>query len=267
MFPITRPDSTKSLKIKWYDWMNLVPSVLSFCPSRAKHYERCGGAAVSHNLKWRPRRKMLSVSLNQFQCSEKLPPCVRSESTSTSREWMRRFLETGSLLQTNRAWCPSVSKESVRSVQQGYLHSPKMSIHRASRQLNLHTTRMHWGLHNYLKFYLYKVQIVQRMAIQYVQISLVAFWIQHFPWSDTVFGRSNFMPIDKSVITTCEFWESEDPRAHSHAHDQISNSPKINAWRGLTQNRIISPFFLVTETTNGQVDLEMIEFCVAPQVK
>uniref|UniRef100_T1JC22 Tc1-like transposase DDE domain-containing protein n=1 Tax=Strigamia maritima TaxID=126957 RepID=T1JC22_STRMM len=45
------------------------------------------------------------------------------------------------------------------------------------------------------------------------------------------------------------------------------DSPKVNVWCGLMQDRIIGPFYFAETNVNGDVYLDMLEQYIAPQLQ
>ena len=60
-----------------------------------------------------------------------------SPTTSSIRHWSQQFQTTGCLCKEKSAGWPRVSKESVERVRQSFLRSPKKSVRRASRELEM----------------------------------------------------------------------------------------------------------------------------------
>ena len=83
-------------------------------------------------------------------------------SRSSIRRWLKKFMETGSVLDAVRIEQPKISAENIESVRQAF-SSPIKSIRTAARQLELLPTTVHMVLHKRLRLYAYKVQMLQRL--------------------------------------------------------------------------------------------------------
>ena len=71
-------------------------------------------------------------------------------SHSSIRQWHKKFMETGSVLDAVRSGRPRTSAENIECVRQAFSHSPIKSIHTAARELELPPTTVHKVLHKRL---------------------------------------------------------------------------------------------------------------------
>jgi len=87
-----------------------------------------------------------------------LPPDVKS-----IKAWYAKFVEAGSFGDLNRSGKSSVSDETVDAVREAFQRSPGKLTHRAPNELRVPQSTVVKILHKRLKFYAYKVQIVQSL--------------------------------------------------------------------------------------------------------
>ena len=67
------------------------------------------------------------------------------------------------MFNTRRSGRPRTSKENIERVRQAFQRSPMKSIHTVARQLELPRSTVHKVLHNNLRLYTYKVQMLQAL--------------------------------------------------------------------------------------------------------
>jgi hypothetical protein len=79
------------------------------------------------------------------------------------KAWQNKFLETGSVLKGHGGGRQRVSDEKVENVRQAFVRSPRKSIRRASRELQMPPATVHKVLRKRLRLYAYKVQILQEL--------------------------------------------------------------------------------------------------------
>ena len=80
------------------------------------------------------------------------------------RLWHKKFMETGTVFDTRRSGRPRTSEENIERVRQAFQCSPMKSVRTAARQLELLAcSTVHKVLHNNLRLYAYKVQMLQAL--------------------------------------------------------------------------------------------------------
>ena len=72
-------------------------------------------------------------------------------------------METGTVFNTRRSGRPRISEENIEYVRQAFQRSPIKSIRTAARHLELPRSTVHKVLHNNLRLYAYKVQMLQAL--------------------------------------------------------------------------------------------------------
>ena len=65
------------------------------------------------------------------------------QARSSIRLWRKKFMETGSVLDTVRSWRPRTSAENIESVRQAFSRSLTKSIRTAARELELPIIAVH----------------------------------------------------------------------------------------------------------------------------
>ena len=78
------------------------------------------------------------------------------------KKWYETFLATGTVLKKHGGG-RKVSDETVEKVQAAYEQSPRKSLRRASRELEMSKSTVHRIVRKRLKLYAYKLQIVQEL--------------------------------------------------------------------------------------------------------
>ena len=72
-------------------------------------------------------------------------------------------MKTGTVFDTRRSGRPRTSKENIERVRQAFQRFPMKFIRTAARQLELLCSTVHKALHNNLRLYAYKVQMLQAL--------------------------------------------------------------------------------------------------------
>ena len=95
--------------------------------------------------------------------------------------WYAKFKATGSVCDLPRTGRPGPSAQAIQTVRDAFLRSPKKSVRRASRELQIPKTSVHRILHKQLLFRAYKVQIVQffhQRITMFVMTLLLPCWLR-----------------------------------------------------------------------------------------
>ena len=79
------------------------------------------------------------------------------------RLWHKKFMEAGTVFDTRRSGRPRTSEENIERVRQAFQCSPMKSIRTAARQLELPRSTVHKVVHKNLRFYAYKIQMLQAL--------------------------------------------------------------------------------------------------------
>uniref|UniRef100_UPI0035902ADC thioredoxin domain-containing protein 17 isoform X2 n=1 Tax=Myxine glutinosa TaxID=7769 RepID=UPI0035902ADC len=106
-------------------------------------------------------------SATQVQRSFRTTYGRQPPSRKTIREWHKKFMETGSILQRKGGGRPSTSCEDVEHIRESFEHNPHKSIRTAARELQLPRSTVHKVLHTRLRLY----ELKDTMVGQQVQVS------------------------------------------------------------------------------------------------
>ena len=157
-------------------------------------------------------------------------------------------METGSVLQKKGAGRPQTSEEEIESVRVAYTKSPRKSIRGGSTKLQIPRSTIHKILHKNLQLYAYKVQLLQGLKPEdKPRRKKFAVTMLDRLISDPGFSKRVCF-CDESTIHVSgllnrhnlRIWGSENP------HDTCElegDSPKLSAWCGIMNDKIICPFF------------------------
>lgn len=187
------------------------------------------------------------------------------------RSWLKQFKETGSVLKGKRPGRPSVSAENVERIRASCQRSPKTSLMRRSLQLGLPRSTVYDVVRKRLKLHAYKIQLVHEIKPNDKRLRLdfavdILNRIDENPnyLNNVLFTDESTFHVNGVVNRhNCRIWGSEKPREIvQHQRD----SPKVNVWCGLMNDRIVGPFIFCENTINGDIYCEMLELYVFPQV-
>ncbi|XP_063240478.1 uncharacterized protein LOC134541176 [Bacillus rossius redtenbacheri] len=192
-------------------------------------------------------------------------------SRPTIREWHKKFMETGSVLQQKGSGRPSTSAGDIERVREAFVRSPGKSIRTAARQLELPRSTVHKVLHKNLRLCAYKVQLLQ--ALQPSDgprpKAFATDMLARMDVEEDFLGRILF--TDEAMFHVSgllnrhnvRIWGSENPHA---SRALVRDSPKFYVWCGLMSTRIIGPFFFAEKTITANVYLDMLTEFAVPQL-
>ena len=147
-------------------------------------------------------------------------------------------MKAGTVFDTRRSRRPRTSEENIELVRQVFQRSPMKSIRTSARQLELPRSPVHKVLHNNLRLYAYKVQMLQALqlndmprrkefAVNMLQrISENETFLKRVCFSDEV----TFHVSGKLNKHNVRIWGSENPHA---SRELQRDSPKVNVWCGI----------------------------------
>ena len=156
-------------------------------------------------------------------------------------------------------WCPHfyVSRYG-NPIQAPYERSPRTSLRRASRELQISKSTLQRIVCKRLKLYAYKVQLIQCLEpnIKPKRVEFANRMLNHLG-ADADFmsticfsDEGTFHVSGKVNRRNVWIWGSQNPDAtKEHVHD----SPKLNDWCILSQTKVIGPFFFAEETVLGRL--------------
>ena len=172
------------------------------------------------------------------------------------------------MLNTRRSGQPRTSEENIERVRQAFQRSPMKSIRTAARQLELPRSTVHKVLHKNLRFYAYKVQMLQALQPNDIpkRKEFAVNMLQRISEDEAFFKRvcfsdeATFHASGKLNKQNVRIWGSEDPHA---SRELQRDSPKVNVWCGIMCNRIIGPFFFNEASITADVYLDLLTEYVA----
>lgn len=178
--------------------------------------------------------------------------------------WYAKFKATGSVCDLPETSRPRPSAQTIQTVRDAFVRSPKKSVRKASRELQIPKTSVHCILHKQLLFRAYKVQIMQSLqprdysarydfaVAKLAEIKEDDDYMKHVLFSDEATFHLN------GVVNrhNARIWGSENPHA---VFDTIRDSPKLNTWCGLMHNKFIGPFLFSGMTITANTYLDMLQ--------
>jgi hypothetical protein len=209
----------------------------------------------------------VTVQRNFWRNFGRPPPDVKS-----IKSWYAKFQERGSVCDKERTGRPRVNQDTVDAVRHAFRQNPRKSVRKASRELQIPRSTVHKILKKELKFFAYKLQVVQKLEqndfplrTEFAnkvldRLELNENYLKRICFSD----EATFHVCGKVNRHNCRIWGSENPRVViEHERD----SPKVNVWCGVMHDRIIGPFFFAEANVNRWSYLDMLELYAVPQLQ
>uniref|UniRef100_A0A1B6EKB9 DUF4817 domain-containing protein n=1 Tax=Cuerna arida TaxID=1464854 RepID=A0A1B6EKB9_9HEMI len=187
------------------------------------------------------------------------------------RKWLQQFKETGSVLKGKSPGRPTVSAENVERIRASCSCSPKKSLVRRSLQLGLPRSIVYDVVRKRLKLHAYKIQLVHEIKSndKGLKLDFAVDILNRIDDSEDFLN--NVMFTDESTFHVngvvnrhnCRIWGSQKPQ---EIVQYQRDSPKVNVWCGLMNDRIVGPFIFAEKTITGDIYCDMLELYVFPQV-
>ena len=173
-------------------------------------------------------------------------------SRPTIRAWYEKFMATGSVEHKKGYGRPRTSDENVERVRQSFLRSPQKSVRTAARELQMSRSTVHDVVRKRLKMYPYKLQIVQaitqddRVARKEFAVTMLRRMEQYSNFLEQIIfsDESTFHVSGKVNKHNVRIWGSENPHVTG---EYVRDSPKVNVWCGVPHERVIGPFFSMSQ--------------------
>jgi hypothetical protein len=147
---------------------------------------------------------------------------------------------------------PRVSEQNVRRIRKAFLRSPKTSISKASRELQIPQTAVSKVLRKHLRLKPYKPQFVQASKATQFCSDFQAMLDENDFVGKVVFSDEATFHFDGKLY--CRIWGTENPHVMV---EQERDSSKVNMFCAVFLHRLCGQFF--TETTvAGDTCLEML---------
>ena len=184
--------------------------------------------------------------------------------------WYRQFVETGCLCKGKSPGRPRVSDGRIERVREAFLRSPRKSVARASRELDMPKMTVWKVLRKRLCFKPYKMRLVQALTpadkvkrrdfCEEMQLKLEDNdFVERLIFCD----EATFHISGKVNVHNVRIWGTEQLHAQiEHRHD----SPKINVFCAVSRKKVHSPFFFPDATVTGDSFLDMLENWLLPQL-
>jgi transposase len=171
-------------------------------------------------------------------------------------DWHRKFEATGCLCKGKSPGRPRVSEENVQRIRQAFLRSPKKSIPKASRELQIPQTTVWKVLRKHLRLKQYKLQLVQALKATQFCSDFQAMLDENDFVGKVVFSDETTFHFDgKLNCLNCRIWGTEN----SHVMvEQERDSSKVNMFCAISLHRLYGQFFFTDTTIAGDTCLEML---------
>ncbi|PSN31536.1 hypothetical protein C0J52_26409, partial [Blattella germanica] len=151
--------------------------------------------------------------------------------------WDRQLRETDRLVcQTGKARKPRITQGDVDRVQASFIRSPRKSIRKAARQLNMHKSTVHDVVHKRLRLRCYKLQLLHALK------------------PDDRPRRRRFAEQILELVENDETYLSKIGFS-----EYQRDTPKVNVWCCLLKTGVIGPFFFGEPTITATTYLDMLE--------
>lgn len=172
-------------------------------------------------------------------------------SKSTVERTIRRFEETGTNKNREKSGRPKTetAEEMAFEVAQAFVENPRLSVSRASQELEISATSVRRNL-KFIKFHPYKIHLIQELNeddydrrnefcdMMMTRIDQQPDFLFHIVFSD----EATFTVNGEVNRQNCRSWTDDNPHWALDAHTQ--NPQKLNVWAGIYNNTLIGPFFI-----------------------
>ena len=185
--------------------------------------------------------------------------------------WHGKFVKDGCLCPAKKTGRPSTSDDTVQRVRTAFQRSPRKSVRRASRELQLPTTTVWRVLKRRLHMTPYKLQLVQHLkdtdkpARRDFCIAMQE-KLEDDGFDDRlVFSDEATFHVNGKVNKhNTRIWGTENP--HEILEYQ-RDSPKVNVFCAVSKKAVYGPFFFEGATVNGDTYLNMLENWLMDQLR
>lgn len=151
-----------------------------------------------------------------------------------------------------------VSDENVEGVRQSFVGCPKTSIRTASTHLQIPRSTVHKVLHENLRLYAFKVQLLHAVKPNYKRKRKVfaVRILDQIPNDDAFLNWVCFYDEATSHVSGKINAHYKRARGSENPHvrwELERDSPKVNVWCGLTCSGFNGPFFFVKKSITARV--------------
>lgn len=191
-------------------------------------------------------------------------------SDNNIRRWYHQFEDTGCLCKGKSTGRPRVGEETVERVRETFTRSPKKSVRKASRELQVPVSTVWKVVRKRLKLRPYRLQLLQ--ALKPTDHGLRANFANDVLFHDdanfmdrVVFSDESTFHLSGHVNThNVRIWGSENP----HEMVQIQrDSPKVNVFCAISRRKVYGLFFFDGPSVTGASYLNMLEQWLFPQLE
>lgn len=189
---------------------------------------------------------------------------------STVGKIIRKFKETGSVLDKQRSGRPSLDDDTKTVLLAKVVSSPTNSLRKNSSELSIPKSTIHKVL-QLEKFHPYKLQLLHNLNDDdfdrrsemcewfLAQINVNPNFLNGVMFSD----EACFHVSSEVNKQNMRYWSQHNP--HWMRDDNVQGSPKVTVWCGLWGARLMGPFFFY-ESVKGDSYLEMLQQQLIPQL-
>lgn len=185
--------------------------------------------------------------------------------------WHAKFVKDGCLCPSKRTGRPSTSKDAVEQVRTAFQRSPRKSVRRASRELQLAPATVWRVLRKRLQMVPYKLKLVQQLKDTDKPLRRDFCIAMQEKLEDNGFDdrlvfsdEATFHLNGKVNKHNTRIWGSENPHELlEHERD----SPKVNVFCAVSKRGVYGPFFFEEATITGESYLNMLEDWLMAQLE
>lgn len=170
---------------------------------------------------------------------------------------IKKFRETGSVVDAYRSGRPSISQDQIMEIQDRITMSPNASLNHLSQQVQISKSSVHKILRSELHYRPYKLTEVSQLQERDYESRLnYCMWFQNFIYEHgaaildvTFFTDEAWFHLSGYVNSqNNRLWSSENP----HEFHQVPlYDQKVGVWCAISRMRIIGPIFF-NETINAE---------------
>jgi len=184
--------------------------------------------------------------------------------------WYRQFMETGCLCKGKSTGRPRVSDDDIERVAEAFLRSPRKSVARVSRELDMPKMTVWKVLRKRLCFKPYKMRLVQALTLadtvkrrDFCEEMQLKMDENDFVERLIFCNETTFHISGKVNVHNVRTWGTEQPHAQiEHQRD----SPKVNLFCAVSREKEHGQFFFTEPTVTGDSFLDMLENWLLPHL-
>ena len=178
------------------------------------------------------------------------------------QNWHAKYKEEGCLCSRKKITL-SPSTETIERVQNIFQRSPRKSIRRASRELQMSSTTVWRVVRKHLRMIFYKLHLLQhlkdtdRPACEDFCTQMQAMLEEDGLDDRLMFSdEATFHLTGKVNKHNTRIWGTEHP--HSTL-EHVRDSPKVNMFCAISKKRVYEPFFYEGTTVSSKAYLDMLQ--------